>query len=616
MKKKIVKMAAALTICAVLASGNEFQVVAEGNAQCAFGDVKTGDYYEDAVLWALQEGITGGVSETQFGVGEICTRAQIATFLWRLNGCPEIAENGDFYEDLSEDTYYYDAANWAKQSEIMIGKSEKNFSPNDVVTRAEVITYIYQMAGSPSVVTKKQIQDVAEDDSCYEAVLWAAEEEIVKGISSEQLIFDPNTECSREQAIVFLWRAFSEEYQIEHGFDENTMLINAADYGLSVQNTGVRNSRILQKLVEKVSEQNSGATIYIPEGEYVFEEIGQQTIGSHCIKMHSNVNIKGAGEKTILKPTGVSEKGLDMFYYNEYVDTGKPIYLENCNFEDFVIDGSGTSCKKYTSAGKGFMFNLFKNCNWKNVTVKNTDATGFGVDCPIGGSIMDCTAIHCGKAATTKSAGASGFGIGFGYSEEEYFTISNCKSYQNKKFGFFFEHQGRFSTRKYGAKSAEGFLIKDCEAVGSYYNYGGLLAMDTTYENCTSEGAVQHGFFFENSKNCTVMNCTSSREGNTCFVILQSGTDGGNQEVTNINYQNCRGSDSPYGIKIRSYNSSAKMEENSIQGCEFTEIQDQVVFTSGKMLGLKLENNISDNEEISLNAVVDDFVNIGNSWND
>lgn len=207
-------------------------------------------------------------------------------------------------------------------------------------------------------------------------------------------------------------------------------------------------------------------------------------------------------------------------------------------------------------------------------------------------------------------------GIGFGYSEEEYFTISNCKSYNNKKFGFFFEHQGRFSTRKYAAESTKGFLIQNCEASGSYYNYGGLLTMNTTYENCISSDSVQHGFFFENSKNCTVMNCTSSREGNTCFVILQSGTDGGNQEVTNINYQNCSGSDSPYGIKIRSYNSSAKMDQNSIQGCEFTKIQDQVVFTSGKMLGMKLENNISDNKEISLNAVVDDFINIGNSWND
>lgn len=616
MKKNVKKIMALLIACVILVSNSELSVYAENEIHNVFQDIEQTAYYYDAVNWAVQEKITCGLTETKFGVGELCTRAQIATFLWRLKGCPELTEKKCVYKDLSETLYYYDAVNWAVDNGIAIGKNEKEFSPDDIVTRGQVITYMYQMSGSPSVVEENQFQDVTENDSYYSAALWAYENGIVKGTSSEKLVFDGDKECTREQVVVFLWRAFSKEAKIEQDMEEGITIINASDYGLSPKNTGIRNSRILQKLVNKLSEIGTGITIYIPAGEYVFEEIGHQTIGSHCIKMQSNVNIKGAGQTTILRPTGNSARGLDMFYYNEYVDTGKPVYLEDCNFEDFVIDGIATSSEVYTSAGKGFMFNLFKNCNWKNVVVKNTDATGFGVDCPIGGSITDCVAINCGKAATRKSAGASGFGIGFGYSEEEYFTISNCKSYNNKKFGFFFEHQGRFSTRKYAAESTKGFLIQNCEASGSYYNYGGLLTMNTTYENCISSDSVQHGFFFENSKNCTVMNCTSSREGNTCFVILQSGTDGGNQEVTNINYQNCSGSDSPYGVKIRSYNSSAKMDQNSIQGCEFTKIQDQVVFTSGKMLGMKLENNISDNKEISLNAVVDDFINIDNSWND
>lgn len=614
--KKRIKTAALLVTCGILAAGTGLSVSAETNVKPMFQDTKETDYYYDAVFWAVEEGITSGMTETQFGVGEPCTRAQIATFLWRLDQCPKVTGAEKTYSDVKKTDYYYDAVNWAAAKGIHIAKEEQKFSPHDVVTRGQVVSYLYQMAGSPLVIAENRFQDVSEDDSYYDAALWAYEKGIVKGVSSEQLIFDAEKECTREQTVVLLWRAFSEENKIDQDIDENTTMVNAADYGVSPDNDGVKNSKILQKLINKLSEKGTGITIYIPAGEYVFEEIGQQTIGSHCIKMQSNVNIKGDGEATILKPTGASARGLDMFYYNEYVDTGKPVYLENCNFEDFVIDGIATSSKVYTSAGKGFMFNLFKNCNWKNVIVKNTDATGFGVDCPIGGSITDCIAINCGKAATRKSAGASGFGIGFGYSEEEFFTISNCQSYQNKKFGFFFEHQGRFSTRKYGAAHTEGFLIKDCTASGNYYNYGGLLTMDTTYENCVSSESVQHGYFFENSRRCTVKNSTSTKEGNTCFVILQSGTDGGTQEVTNIHYENCVGSDSPYGVKVRSYNSSAKMDQNSIQDCSFTEIQKDVVLTSGTMLGLELKNNHSDKSENSLDAAVKNFVNIGNSWND
>ena len=156
--------------------------------------------------------------------------------------------------------------------------------------------------------------------------------------------------------------------------------------------------------------------MYIPAGEYEFAENGKQKIGSHCIKMRSGVSIVGDGEKTVLKPVGSSYYGMDMFYFNDYIDKGEALYLENCRFENFVIDGSETSCRVYTSAGKGFMFNLFKNCHFKNVTVKNTDATGFGVDCPVESTITGCTAIGCGKAATQENSGASGFGIGFGCS--------------------------------------------------------------------------------------------------------------------------------------------------------------------------------------------------------
>ena len=278
---------------------------------------------------------------------------------------------------------------------------------------------------------------------------------------------------------------------------------NATDYGLSTTNTGEKNSRCLQELINTIPLNE---TIYIPSGEYKFAETGQQSIGSYCIKMRSHVNIVGDGDSTVLLPVGNSNYGLDMFYFNELLDNGSATYLQHCTFKNFVIDASGTSSNKYTSAGKGFMFNLCKECHWKNIIVKNTDGTGFGMDCPINCTIKNCKAINCGKAATRESNGASGFGIGFGYDNKESIQITNCVSMGNKKFGFFFEHQGRFNSNLYQASSTKGFLVNNCEADDNYYNFGGIVAMNVTYNNCTSKNYIKDDFYFENSTNCVTIN--------------------------------------------------------------------------------------------------------------
>lgn len=280
---------------------------------------------------------------------------------------------------------------------------------------------------------------------------------------------------------------------------------NALDYGLSPSNTGEENSQILQNLISSIPPDE---TIYIPAGEYKFAATGNQTIGSHCIKMRSNVHIVGDGQTTILKPVGQSTFGLDMFYFNELLDNNSATYLENCTFRDFVIDGVDTSVKRYTSAGKGFMFNLYRDCHWENVTVMNTDGTGFGMDCPINCTITNCSAINCGKAATTSNTGASGFGIGFGYSNDESIEIKNCSATGNKKFGFFFEHQGIFNPSLYQATDSNGFLIASCEGNNNYYNFGGIAAENVTYDSCISRHAISSGFYFESSTDYDIENCT------------------------------------------------------------------------------------------------------------
>jgi len=324
-------------------------------------------------------------------------------------------------------------------------------------------------------------------------------------------------------------------------------MINAARRGVCTENSGEANSKALQAVIDEAAL--TGKTVYIPEGEYEFAENGSQAIGSHCIKMRSGVSIVGEGEKTILKPVGHTSYGLDMFYFNEYLDIGKALYLENCLFESFVIDASGTSCEVYTSAGKGFMFNLFKNCHFKNVTIKNTDATGFGVDCPIDCSITACTAVGCGKAATDASNGASGFGIGFGYSEEERIVISDCTATANTKFGFFFEHQGRFRMEKYSALPKRAFTVRGCFADENLFGFGGINAFNTVYDACISEDSRCYGFYFENSFESGAVQCKSSGEGKACFVVAQDiPADSIPKGMMGISFLQCEGACSPAGI--------------------------------------------------------------------
>lgn len=277
-------------------------------------------------------------------------------------------------------------------------------------------------------------------------------------------------------------------------------IYNASDYGVLPSNEGSVNSRNLQALIDNVSIE--GGSIYIPSGVYCLSQNGSQTIGDHCLKMRSNICIFGDGDSTILKPEGFYTYGLDVFYFNDYLDNGEPNYLENCTFRDFVIDASNTSCQVYTSAGKGFMFNLIRNCHWENVTVINTDATGFGVDCPIDCTISNCKAIGCGKAGTEDSPGASGFGIGYGYAADEVMTISESVAIGCKKFGFFFEHQGRFDEERYSLVNQGTFLAAGCYAKDNLYNYGGICAQNIRYSECVAEEPGKQNYYFENCLNC------------------------------------------------------------------------------------------------------------------
>jgi len=248
------------------------------------------------------------------------------------------------------------------------------------------------------------------------------------------------------------------------------------------------NTAELQACVDRASEAGGG-TVLLPTGTFYFSTQGMNArqFEDYVCMPKDNVLIEGQGELTVLQPVGNTSGGLDMFYFNEYADSGfkRPVYLVNADFKNFVIDGGLAHAARYTSAGKGFMFNLFKDCDFDHIVCKNTDGTGFGVDCPINVTITNCRAYGCGKAATTANVGASGFGIGTGYAENESICIARCYAEGNKKFGFFFEHQGRFNPSAYTAQKLENCVVFDCAARNNYNDFGGELALDLKYVNCT-----------------------------------------------------------------------------------------------------------------------------------
>ncbi len=390
-----------------------------------------------------------------------------------------------------------------------------------------------------------------------------------------------------------------------------TDVVNAVEYGLSTENSGEENSIALQSLIDSLSE--NGGTVYIPAGNYKFAENGRQTIGSHCIKMRSNVSIVGDGEATVLSPVGDSMYGLDMFYFNDYVDTGNAVYLENCNFEGFTIDATATSCEIYTSAGKGFMFNLFRNCHWRSVTVKYTDGTGFGVDCPMDSTITDCTAVGCGKAAAEQNSGASGFGIGFGYSDGESILISNCIATDNKNFGFFFEHQGRFNSEKYNALSLHSFIVTDCRSTGDLFGFGGIHTINTLYKNCISENARRYGFYFDNSAVSSAEECQSVNAGEASFAVTESIHEY-SLKKSGVAFLHCLGQNSTTGVKIIGEGATAPTLDCRVKNCRFDRT-DRAVCTFGEIGSLTLTDNVSDTDQNDLSATVVKLVDSDNSWN-
>ena len=258
------------------------------------------------------------------------------------------------------------------------------------------------------------------------------------------------------------------------------------------------NTSNLQYVVDAVSSAGGGV-ITIKAGNYYMTPGGYSDDNGrnnhYVIFAKDNVTIAGTlgsdGDLlTTFLPYGAEVNGITMFQYFQK-DWNNIKYLDNADYRDFKIDGiNATTTGNFFAQGKGFAFVIAKNCDWYNVEVQNTNGTGFGMDELVNSTVINCSANACGNyglfdsTQTPPRVGASGFGIGYGYSANESINIKYCLATNNKRFGIFFECQGRFSR----AELSNYTVVEKLEAsnnicAGNTYNMGGEYCFNSRFIN-------------------------------------------------------------------------------------------------------------------------------------
>lgn len=170
-----------------------------------FTDVWESAYFADAVRWAVEHGVTKGTTETTFSPRVDCTRAEIVTFLWRAMGSPEPESEVNPFADVRASAYYRDAVLWAVEQGITQGVEDGLFSPLDTVTRAQTVTFLWRMEGEPGVTADNPFLDVPAERYYTRAILWAVQNNVTQGTAMNE--FSPADPCTRAETVTFLWRA-------------------------------------------------------------------------------------------------------------------------------------------------------------------------------------------------------------------------------------------------------------------------------------------------------------------------------------------------------------------------------------------------------------------------
>jgi hypothetical protein len=169
-----------------------------------FVDVPANTWYTEAVEYAVAKKITNGMDANKFAPDQTCTRAQAVTFLWRYYGSPQVASGKNPFVDVKSTDFYYKAVIWAVAKGITAGIDETHFAPNDSCTRAQIATFIWRAEGEPTSAVSRSFSDVPANAWYTKAVQWGTSKKITSGLDSTH--FGPDTPCTRAQMVTFLHR--------------------------------------------------------------------------------------------------------------------------------------------------------------------------------------------------------------------------------------------------------------------------------------------------------------------------------------------------------------------------------------------------------------------------
>ena len=357
MKKRIISLFLVLTLLIGLAP-------AVFAADKSFTDVSESDWFCAPVQWAVENGITSGLSDTEFGPDVTCTRAQVVTFLYAAAGRPELTSADNPFSDVAEADWFYAPVLWAVENGITSGLSDTEFGPNAPCTRAQVVTFLYAAAGRPTLTAADNpFADVAEADWFYAPVLWAVENKITSGLTPDS--FGADNPCTRAQIVTFLYAASKLE-TVEPTPEElaafEAMTIHDFPAHLVINfdsdpetNFGVLNEDVIRWENESITAEK----IYDGEqSKYVFSDAD----ALKDIPLNSVVYVKSAGGTPYLVSFGnvdgntvTPAKNLPLNAYYTYLDAAIVTEIDSAAMQR---GGSGSASRsgQSGSASNGITF--------------------------------------------------------------------------------------------------------------------------------------------------------------------------------------------------------------------------------------------------------------------
>lgn len=244
-----------------------------------FSDVPSNKYYTKPVSWAVDWGITSGTSKSTFSPSKKCTRAEIVTFLYRAFGGEPVETESDF-SDVSEGAYYYDAVNWAVEEGITSGKSATTFAPHEECSRADAVTFLWRLDGEPEGAPQASFTDVAKGKYYYDAVNWAVAEDITSGLSRTS--FGPQQKCSRGEIVTFLYRCAGSPEVEEDDSAADQGKENGSQKSTSEDAVYNRIVALKSQYPEGMIFTNNSSVIYTFNGNYTYTYSGCEAFAMLC----------------------------------------------------------------------------------------------------------------------------------------------------------------------------------------------------------------------------------------------------------------------------------------------------------------------------------------------